>query len=50
MSVQGNALFIYYLLVLEDFMSEEDEKVTSIFFLSWGKKRFSDFNEKQMTQ
>lgn len=32
MSVQSNALFIYYLLVLEVFMFEGDEKVTTIFF------------------
>lgn len=51
MSVQSDVLFIYYLLVLEVFMLEGDEKVTIIiFFFCPRGKRFSDYNEKQMTQ
>lgn len=41
------------LFVLEVFIFEGDEKVTALlffFFLPEGKTRFSDFNEKQMTQ
>lgn len=37
MSVQSDALFIYYLLVLEVFMFEEDEKATIFFFCPRGK-------------
>lgn len=40
MSLQSNALFIYYLLVLEVFMFEGDKKVTTNFFCPRRKQDF----------